>query len=142
MPDDAFEQYDSPGTIAAIAGALRTLSIKVDPLEASRRLLSLLEAGKYDCAFHIAEGFGRRCREAVAPALCELFDLPYTGSDALTLAITLDKDIARRVVSPEIRVSRAVLPRSEADEASLHTLHYPALVKPNDEGSSKGISQD
>ena len=78
----------------------------------------------------------------MAPALCELFDLPYTGSDALTLAITLDKAIARRVVSPELRVSRGVLLRSEADEASLDELRYPVLVKHNDEGSSKGIRKD
>ena len=79
---------------------------------------------------------------AVAPALCELFDLPYTGSDALTLAITLDKAIARRVVSPELRVARGVLLRSEADETSLDELRYPVLVKPNDEGWCKGIRQD
>ncbi len=85
---------------------------------------------------------GRRCREAVAPALCELFDVPYTGSDAATLAITLDKAIARRVVSPELRVAPAVLLHCDADEAELHDLHYPALVKPNDEGSSKGIRHD
>lgn len=142
MPDDAFEEYDSPATIAAIAGALTGLGIHVAPLEADRAPPSRLETGEYDFAFNIAEGFGRRCREAVAPALCELFALPYTGSDALTLAITLDKAIARRLVSPEIRVARAVLLRSEEDEASLHRLHYPALVKPNDEGSSKGIRQD
>ena len=42
--------------------------------------------GEYGFAFNIAEGFGRRCREAVPAAVCELMGVPYTGSDALTLA--------------------------------------------------------
>ena len=140
--DDVFEEYDSPTTIAAIAGALRALGIDVEPLEADRNLPLRLKARGYDIAFNIAEGFGRRCREALTPALCELFYLPYTGSDPLTLAITLDKAIARRVVTPELRVAQAALLHSEADEGSLEKLRYPVLVKPNDEGSSKGIRQD
>src|SRR5882724_1418883 len=87
-PDDAFEEYDSPETIAAIAAALRGLGIEVDPIIVDVYLPSILGAREYDFAFNIAEGAGRRTRETIAPALCELFGLPYTGSDALTLAVT------------------------------------------------------
>ncbi|MEO8126385.1 MAG: hypothetical protein ABJF23_13010 [Bryobacteraceae bacterium] len=62
FPDDAFEEYDSPGTITAIAGAFRALGVEVEPLEADRRLPYRLEAGNYDFAFNIAEGSGRRGR--------------------------------------------------------------------------------
>jgi len=140
LQGDAFEEYDSPGTIAAIACALRGLGVEVEPLEAGRTLPARLAAGHYDFAFNIAEGFGRRCREAVAPALCELFGLPYTGSDALTLATTLDKAVARRLVAPDVRVARAVL--IVDNETGLEDLRYPVVVKPNDEGSSKGIRRD
>jgi D-alanine-D-alanine ligase len=137
--DDAFEEYDSPATIAAILGALRRLRLEVHPVIADSSMPRGLETGGYDFAFNIAEGRGRRCREAIAAAVCELFDLPYTGSDPLTLAATLDKSVARRLVAPDVAVAQAVLLTREEDEKDLDRLTFPVVVKPNDEGSSKGI---
>jgi D-alanine-D-alanine ligase len=142
IPDDAFEEYDSPTTIAAILGALRGLGLEVHPVVSDRFLPRRLETGHYKLAFNIAEGRGRRCREAIAAAVCELFDLPYTGSDPLTLASTLDKWVARRLVSPHIPTAPAVLLAREEDEKDLDQIGFPAVVKPNDEGSSKGIRDD
>jgi D-alanine-D-alanine ligase len=141
-PDDAFEEYDSPGTIAAILVALRRLGLEAYPVVADRFLPRRLETGQYKLAFNIAEGRGGRCREAIAAAVCELFDLPYTGSDPLTLAATLDKSVARRLVSPHVRVAPAILLAREEDEKDLDQIGFPAVVKPNDEGSSKGIRDD
>ena len=138
-PDDDFEEYDTAETIASIVAALSRLPIDVEPLEADRTLPWRLEAGGYDFAFNIAEGRGRRCREGMSAAVCELLGIPFTGSDMLTLAVTLDKAAARRLVSPEIPVARAVLLESNPIEADLDGLTYPVFVKPNDEGSSKGL---
>lgn len=139
LPDDSFEEYDAPETIRAVAEALRGLRVEVESVEADRDLPRRLEAGGYAFAFNIAEGCGRRCREAIPAAVCELLGIPFTGSDMLTLAVTLDKAAARRMVSPEVPVARAVLIDHQRDEARLETLAYPVIVKPNDEGSSKGI---
>jgi D-alanine-D-alanine ligase len=57
----------------------------------------------------------------------------------MTLAVTLDKAAARRLVSPEVPVARAVLLEEPEVEADLEGLRYPVIVKPNDEGSSKGL---
>jgi D-alanine-D-alanine ligase len=138
-PDDAFEEYDSAETILSISSALRQPGLEVTPVVADRLLPSRLTDGQFDFVFNIAEGTGRRCREAVPAAVCELLEIPYTGSDPLTLAITLDKAIARRVVSPDIPVPRGALVATAADEDELAQLDYPVIVKPNDEGSSKGI---
>ncbi|MEA2625425.1 MAG: D-alanine-D-alanine ligase [Candidatus Binatota bacterium] len=142
LPDDAFEEYDRVETIAAITRALEALAGRVEPVAADRRLPWRLDAGGYDLAFNIAEGAGRRCREAVPAAVCELLDVPVTGSDALTLGLALDKALARRVVSPEVPVAPAVLVECLRDEDALASLPYPVVVKPNDEGSSKGIRDD
>lgn len=139
-PDDAYEEYDTAETIEAIGAALRASGRSVEPVVADAQLPRRLSEGRYDFAFNIAEGArGRRCREAMSAAVCELLSLPYTGSDMLTLALTLDKALARRAVTPEVRVARAVLVESPADYRRVHELDYPVLVKPNDEGSSKGI---
>lgn len=137
--DDTFEEHDSEETIESIRTTLRGLGAMVEPVAADRDLPARLENGGYDFAFNIAEGTGRRCREAIAVAVCELVGLPFTGSDMLTLGITLDKSVARRVVSPEVTVARGFLVENRGDQPDLAALRYPVLVKPNDEGSSKGI---
>src|SRR6267142_2539456 len=142
IPDDAFEEYDSCETVAAIGGALARMGVKPVPVIADARLPRRLEDGDFDFAFNIAEGQGRRCREAIPAAVCELLGIPFTGSDALTLAVTLDKAVARRIVSPDVPVARGVFIAAGTGEPELATLSYPVIVKPNDEGSSKGIWLD
>jgi len=142
MPEDAFEEYDTCETVAAIAAALVPLGVGPVPVIADRLLPRRLEDGQFDFAFNIAEGEGRRCREAIPAAVCELLGIPYTGSDALTLAATLDKTVARRIVAPDVPVARGALIATHTDEPQLSNLSYPVIVKPNDEGSSKGIWRD
>jgi len=139
QPDDLFEEYDSEETIESIRDALRELVAKVVPIEADRSLPRRLALGGFQFAFNFAEGAGRRCREAIPAAVCELLGVPFSGSDLLTLGVTLDKAMTRRVVASELRVPRAVLVQRDDDFASLGDLAYPVIVKPNDEGSSKGI---
>lgn len=139
LPDDEFEEYDSASTLASIATALRGMGVEVVPVLADARLPWALSEGAFDFVFNMAEGQGRRCREAVPAAVCELLGLPFTGSDAVTLGITLDKALAKRVLSPDVPVPRGVVVSADEDEGGLRALRYPVIVKPNDEGSSKGI---
>jgi D-alanine-D-alanine ligase len=141
LADDAFEEYDGPETIAAIANALAAIGAEAVPVVADAEFPSKLKKGRFDFVFNIAEGAGRRCREAVPAAICEFLGLPFSGSDALTLAVTLDKAVARRIVSPDVPVARGLLVEGPADETNLAHLPYPVVVKPNDEGSSKGIGR-
>jgi D-alanine-D-alanine ligase len=50
-----------------------------------------LRAARPDIVFNIAEGLHGPNREAHVPAICEFYDVPYTGSDPLTLGAGLDK---------------------------------------------------
>jgi D-alanine-D-alanine ligase len=70
----------------------------------------------------------------------ELLGVPYTGSDPLTLAATLDKDCAKRLVaSAGVAVPRGVVIDAMDAEAALTNIPFPVIVKPAWEGSSKGI---
>ncbi len=109
-----------------------------------RELLERLLHDPPDFVFNIAEGNGiGRCREARVPAVLEMLGIPYTGSDPLTLAATLDKDCAKRLVqSAGVAVPRGNVVESDDDLdtlAALPCLPYTAIVKPAWEGSSKGI---
>ncbi len=139
-PHDVME-LDDEDTIAAIAAALAGLGHRVERIGRGRELARRLVAGeRWDLVFNLAEGVRGRSREAQVPALCEMFDQPYTFSDALTCAVTLDKPLAKRLVrdsglpTPEFEVVETL------EQAERVTLEPPLFVKPAAEGSSKGIS--
>lgn len=140
-PDDLFEEFDSPATIEAIASALRQLGHDVVKLGDGRELLRRLLADPPDFVFNFAEGHGvARSREARVPAVLEMLDIPYTGSDPLTLAVTLDKDCAKRLVAMEgVLVPRGLVVHPRSRVGLVSHLRFPVIVKPAWEGSSKGI---
>jgi D-alanine-D-alanine ligase len=141
-PDDYQEEYDSPATVEAVAAVLRGLGHEVMKLGDGRPLLQRLLTDPPDFVFNFAEGQGiGRSREARVPAVLEMLGIPYTGSDPLTLAVTLDKDCAKRLVhSAEVVVARStVVEPGDHELAAVQHLPYTAIIKPAWEGSSKGI---
>jgi D-alanine-D-alanine ligase len=143
VPDDFQEEFDSPATIEAIAEVLRGLGHDVDKLGDGRELVERLLADPPDLVFNLAEGQGiGRSREARVPALLEMLGLPYTGSDPLTLAVTLDKDCAKRLVaSAGVAVPNGLLVPMQNAKCKMQNAkwQFPVIVKPAWEGSSKGI---
>jgi D-alanine-D-alanine ligase len=145
LPDDLLEEFDSPVTVEGIASVLRGLGHVVDILGDGRPLLERLFSNPPDFVFNFAEGHGTgRSREARVPAVLEMLGVPYSGSDPLTLAVTLDKDCARRLVqSHGVAVPGGVV-CDAADEVTdrmgrAGLRRPPWIVKPAWEGSSKGI---
>ena len=140
--NDTEAEYDPPETIDAIRSAIESLGYEVIPLEATSELPQRLADAKVDIVFNIAEGLSGRNREAQVPALCELVGIPYTGSDSATLALALDKALAKRILrqhgilTPEFQVFASG--REKLNPALVHK--FPLIVKPNAEGSSKGIT--
>lgn len=138
-PDDEYEEFDSPETVQAIADTIAGFGHQVEILEADRTFPRMLEAGRFDFVFNISEGLSGRSREAQVPAVCDMLGIPFTGSDAVTMGLTLDKDLARRVVvGPDVRVAPGRV-FHRPDRIDLRGLRFPVFAKPNAEGSSKGI---
>jgi D-alanine-D-alanine ligase len=106
-------------------------------------LRRLLSAPRPDLVFNYAEGEGiGRTREARVPAVLEMLQIPYTGSDPLTLAATLDKDCAKRLVAACGVATPAwalFTGDYEVVEERLAGLPFPVIAKPAYEGSSKGV---
>jgi D-alanine-D-alanine ligase len=139
--DDADAEYDAPETINAIAEAIEAEGHRVVKLEATPDLLAALPSAGIDVAFNIAEGQKGRGRESWVPAVLDLLGVPYTGSDATTMAITLDKGLAKRVVrSAGVSTPQFFVIDSLDTPIPAH-LKYPVIVKPVAEGSSKGVTQ-
>jgi D-alanine-D-alanine ligase len=142
-------EFDTAETVDAIAQAIESAGHEVEKIEvsgAAATLLERLESSDPDIIFNTAEGRGGRMREAFYPALFEELSIPYTGSDAYTMALTLDKWLTKLVVGQRgIDTPRGRLVTIEklgdVVESGLG-LAFPVIVKPNYEGSSKGIAGD
>ena len=137
--EEEIAEFDNIGTIDELAGALEALGCEVDRVGRGQALAARFVAGeRFDLVFSIAEGVKGRSREAQVPALCELFDQPYLFSDVLTMAASLDKGVAKRLV----RDAGVPTPAFAVAEASVSELagwaDFPAFVKPLAEGTGKG----
>lgn len=138
--NDAEAEYDAPETIESIRDAIESYGHQVVPLEATADLPRQLMETPVDLVFNIAEGVSGRNREAVVPALCELLGIPYTGSDAATLSIALDKSLSKRVLRQHGILTPEFQLMETGRERLSPKLRFPLIVKPNQEGSSKGVS--
>jgi D-alanine-D-alanine ligase len=139
LPDDAFEEYDSEATVGHLCSALAGLGHEVVRLGAGPGIIDALRQSRPDIVFNIAEGEGGRCREAHVPALLEMLGIPYVGSDPLTLCVTLDKPVAKRLVASEGFATPKFRTFRSAGDFSDPGLAFPLIVKPAFEGSSKGV---
>ncbi|MGD0675984.1 MAG: ATP-grasp domain-containing protein [Polyangiaceae bacterium] len=135
--DDREAEYDAPETIQSITSAIESHGHVVVPLEATPEFPRSLTASNVDVVFNIAEGMRGRSREAQVPSLCELLGVPYTGSDSATLSICLDKSLTKRLL---VDVDSPAFQVLVTGREKLRPFRYPVIVKPNQEGTSKGIS--
>ncbi len=134
-------ELDSAATIDAIAAAIGRAGCEVVRVGHGRELARRLVAGeRYDLVVSIAEGLRGRSREAQVPALCELFEQPYAFSDPLTMAATLDKAVAKRLVRDAGVPTAAFAVVERPDDARKIGVGFPAFVKPLAEGTGKGCA--
>jgi D-alanine-D-alanine ligase len=136
--DDA--EYDNIETVLAIRDSLEQDGFRVELLEATEDLPAKLKDHSLDIVFNIAEGIGGRGREAQVPAILNFYRIPFTGSDETTLCIALDKALTKRILATyRIRTPRYRVILKDQQKWT-GSFPFPAIVKPNTEGSSKGIS--
>lgn len=81
--------------------------------------------------------------------LLELRGIKYTGSDVFSSALAMDKDVSKIILnSAGIKTPDWIVLRKSSGEQDLkkisdnilNSIGYPCVVKPNDEGSTVGLS--
>jgi len=138
-------EFDSEETIIHLQNAIESFGHKVVRIGNIYSLSKRLIAGeRWDMVFNICEGMYGRSREAQVPALLEAYNIPYTFSDPLTLAVGLDKQVTKKLVRQAgIKTPEAILVQDyfhfRSLEASLFEDKFDLFVKPNHEGTGKGI---
>jgi D-alanine-D-alanine ligase len=134
-------EFDDEETIVGLENALGSLGHKVERIGNGTTLaLRLAKGDRWDLVFNVAEGIKGRSREAQVPAVCELFAQPYTFSDPLTCALTLDKALTKRVVRDRGLPTAPFEVVNTTMEAQAVSLSFPLFLKPVAEGSSKGVT--
>jgi D-alanine-D-alanine ligase len=143
-PGDVDAEYEPEETLCALEGAIRKLGHRPVRIGNPHDLLAQMGKGELpglDAALNIAEGYGGRNREAWAPVLLEMAQVPVIGSDALTLSVTLDKIWAVSLVrAAGVAVPEQVVASAGTEAENLFLPGpFPLFVKPRWEGTAKGI---
>ena len=140
FPADVWADLDSEKTINAICEALRAGGHDAVFFEGDISLYNTLTAYQPDICFNLCEGHFGDAREAQVPALLEMMRIPYTGSRVLTLALTLDKPMTKRVLYWHDLPTPAFQNFERVDEPLQGDLKFPLFVKPSSEGTGMGVS--
>lgn len=149
------DRYDTMGEAEAIADVLEEVKAVeaaldelgyqvckiglVPPLEEVRRIVQGMEVDVY---FNLFEGFsGCPETEAMVAGMLAATGRPYTGSQACTLSLALDKVktkdllVAAGIKTPPYQLMRV-------DEANRFELKFPCIVKPVGEDASHGLTAE
>ncbi|MCE5187499.1 MAG: ATP-grasp domain-containing protein [Planctomycetaceae bacterium] len=141
--EDDVAEFDSDATLASLEQTIQDCGYRTERIGNGKTLSLKLAAGhRWDMVFNIAEGIGGRCREAYVPAMLELYGIPYTFSDPLVCALTLDKAMTKRIVAQHGLATPAFSVIERISQLSALSLKYPLFAKPLAEGTGKGIDQN
>lgn len=101
------------------------------------RLEGFIGPDRPDLAFLAVHG--TNAEDGSIQGLFELLHIPYTGSDILSSAIAMDKERTKEVLrSHGLPVPKGVLVRR--GDPLPHSVSLPAIVKPNAQGSTVGVT--
>lgn len=139
--EEDLAEFDSEETVEGIAQAIAALGYEPERIGGIQALVSQLAAGRrWDLVFNIAEGRFGPARESQIPALLDAYQIGYTFSDPLVLALALHKGYAKAIArAAGVPTADDRLIENITDLDGLDMV-FPLFAKPVAEGTSKGIT--
>lgn len=138
MGGKSSEREISLKTGKAVANALRELGHEVYELDVTEDLCCKLLEIKPDKVFIALHG--RYGEDGTVQGMLEILGIPYTGSDTIASAVSIDKDFTKRIVkSLGVKTPDWETFISEEDVLKTNWNKFPAVLKPVREGSSVGL---
>ena len=125
----------------AIFKALQRNNVNVISFDPKFRRLSELIDEKISKAFIALHGpFGE---DGHVQGILEYFGIPFTGSGLVSSALAMDKIQAKRIFqSVGLKTPRlSIFEDGEGSELDMNLDIFPAILKPNSEGSSLGVEK-
>lgn len=137
---DLFAEFERADRIEMLASVLEAEGHTVHLVDSqdhfAERLLALRD--QIDLVFNYSVGFGHRSRETLVPAVCTALGIPFTGTDAMGLALGANKHATKLhaaflgIATPPWAV---VEPGGECPVLGVERV----IVKPVFEGTSIGL---
>ncbi|HMN45008.1 MAG TPA: D-alanine--D-alanine ligase [Povalibacter sp.] len=123
--------------------ALRRRGVDAQAIDGIPALVREIVAKRIDRVFNILHGHHGGGEDGILQGLLEAFGVPYTGSDVLGSALSMDKIRTKQVwLSLGLPTPRYVrLERNDDVAKAAASLGLPVIVKPACEGSSVGVSR-
>lgn len=141
MGGPSSERDVSIATGRGVARALETLGYDARTLDYDARLVDALRELDVDVVFNALHGPGGE--DGCLQGVLEWLQVPYTGSDLLACALSMDKHLTKKLLSAE-GLPTPAWDVFDLDGGSLPllpgSLDLPLVVKPRAEGSSSGVS--
>jgi D-alanine-D-alanine ligase len=122
---------------------LQRRGVRAEAVDGIPALLTALTSKRYDRVFNILHGQHGGGEDGIVQGLLEAFGVPYTGSDVLGSALTMDKIRTKQVwLSVGLPTPRyARVTTGDDVEKAAKSIGLPVIVKPACEGSSVGVSR-
>ncbi|MGB4588821.1 MAG: ATP-grasp domain-containing protein [Clostridiaceae bacterium] len=98
-----------------------------------------LQKENVDFVFNLCNGISGEASLVQLPSMLEFAGIPYTGSGPLPHALAYNKIIAGKIFKASGISTPNFICVKNASELLNLTLDFPLIVKPKDEGSSRGI---
>ncbi len=136
--NDMYSEWDTMETVNAVRVAIEE-RYEVVMIEADEEAFQKLLEIRPFFAFNIAEGLFGSSRESQIPAMLEMLQIPYLGSDPLSLGICLDKARAKEILAYHNMPTAPFSVVRSLQEFEDVRVRFPSIVKPLHEGSSKGV---
>ncbi|NLN15342.1 MAG: ATP-grasp domain-containing protein [Tissierellia bacterium] len=105
-------------------------------------IIKTLKEEKVDLVFNLCNGIEGESKLAQFPAMLEYANIPYTSSSILGHALAINKIYASTIFQANGINTPKFIPIYSVDDLEGLDIKFPILIKPSDEGSSRGIHQD
>lgn len=133
--------WREPEEVKAVAAALAALGHGVTAIESLDQLLACRFQQHWDLVWNLSVGALSRNRTALAPALLEQLNLPYTGADATAKALCLNKQLLKPYLAEQGILTPAWQVISDSSELAVLPPWPRFILKPVCEGYSLGLRQ-
>ncbi len=143
IPSEESQKEDQQ-KLFTVASVMEILSKEYEctTLVMDDNIIENLKSQNIDMVFNLCNGIDGFSRLAQLPAMLEFASIPYTGSAVLAHALAINKMYSCTVFKSNNIPTPDFTAIYNLDELENVGINFPILVKPNDEGSSRGIHQD
>jgi len=125
----------------AVFSSLQKQGVDVEAVDVKDNLIDAVAGKSIDRVFNIIHGRGGE--DGILQAILQTLNIPYTGSDVLASALSMDKLRTKLCWQGKgLPTPVWMLLKNEQDlQQCIETLGFPVIVKPALEGSSFGMSK-